>query len=103
MQLTYGNEGFAEIKSFILDNNHKNYSLAINDELSGSRIEVLCDIIDIPDVVSFISTLEHDFPDSIVTDEQGKRYIVNMKFVKGRLKVPYVYEWKRGRLLEKFN
>ena len=62
VQLTYGNEGFKEIKDFLKKNYHEDYTLSIYNNLEQSTIEVICDFDSMMDVILYVTNVEHDFP-----------------------------------------
>ena len=101
LQLTYGNEGFKEIKDFLNQNYHQDYTLSIYNNIEHSVIEVICDFDSMVDVILYVTSIEHDFPAWISVNELSDSYVVGMDFIKGYLHTPSVCEWKDGRLVEK--
>lgn len=101
VQLTYGDEGFKEIKDFLKKNYHEDYTLSIYNNLEQSTIEVICDFDSMMDVILYVTNVEHDFPAWIGVNELSDSYVVGMDFTRGRLHTPSVCEWKDGRLVEK--
>lgn len=101
VKLTYGNEGFEQIKKFLEKNYNKEYTLSIYNTLEQATIEVICDFDNMVDVIAYVSNVEHDFPEWIGVNELSDSYVVGMNFTRGDLKTPSVYEWKDNKLIEK--
>ncbi len=101
VMLTYGNEGFEEIKKFLNENYKKGYTLSIFNLLDQATIEVICDFDSMMDVIAYVTNVEHDFPEWIGVNELSDSYVVGMKFVRGRLKTPSICEWQEGKLIYK--
>lgn len=99
LELTYGNEGFKEISDFLKDNCHKDYSLSIFDINQSSTIDIECDFVDMVTVISFVSSIEHDFPAWIDIDELSNSYIVGLEFTRGSLSSGS-YIWKNNTLMK---
>ena len=101
VKLTYGNEGFEEIRKFLKDNHNKEYTLSIYDNQEQATIEVICDFDSMVNVIAYVSNVEHDFPEWIAVNELSDSYVVGMNFTRGTLKTPSVYEWKDNKLVQK--
>ena len=101
VKLTYGNEGFEEIRNFLNENYNKEYTLSIYNNLEQATIEVICDFESMVDVIAYVSSVEHDFPEWIGVNELSDSYVVGMNFTRGNLKTPSVCEWKDNKLIEK--
>ena len=100
LRLTYGNEGFKEIKDFLNQNYHKDYTLSIYNNLEQSAMEVICDFDSMMDVIFYVVNVEHDFPAWIGVNELSDSYVVGLNFTRGHLHTPSVYKWKGGKLIE---
>ena len=72
--LTYGNEGFKEIKEFLNQNYHKDYTLSIYNNLEQSAMEVICDFDSMMDVIFYVVNVEHDFPAKKKCLSPAKKY-----------------------------
>lgn len=99
MRLTYGNEGFDEIRFFLKKYYSKGYTLSIFDTINKATIEVVCDFEDMVDVVAYVSEVEHNFPTWIGVNELSESYVVGMAFTRGRLSTPSLLKWKNNELL----
>lgn len=83
--LTYGFDGFDELKSFLIENRHDDYTLLIYDLMTNQTVEVFCNFEDIPDVIGIFASTEHDFPAWIGIYPLSNSYAVGMNFTRGRL------------------
>lgn len=83
--LTYGFDGFDELKSFLIENQRDDYTLSVYDMMTNQTVEVFCNFDDIPDVVSIFASTEHDFPAWIGANPLSDSYVVGMNFTRGRL------------------
>ncbi|MEE0989630.1 MAG: hypothetical protein U0L02_09750 [Kandleria vitulina] len=101
VKLTYGNEGFEEIRNFLNKNYNKEYTLSIYNNLEQATIEVICDFESMVDVIAYVSNVEHDFPEWIGVNELSDSYVVGMNFTRGNLRTPSVCEWNDNKLIEK--
>lgn len=101
IQLTYGNEGFKEIREFLKQNYYKDYSLSIYNNCEQTTVEIICNYEDMLDVIIYVTNVEHDFPAGIGVNELSDSYVVGMDFTRGHLRTPSVCEWEDGRLVEK--
>ena len=101
MELTYGYEGFQEIRDFLKNNYHKGYTLSIYDNIEKATIEVICDFDSMVNVIIYVSNTENNFPAWIGVDELSESYVVGMDFLRGYLRTPSVCEWKDDRLVER--
>jgi len=99
-KLTYGPEGFKEIKKFLEENRDDEYTLSIYNEMDQSTVEVICRFEEMVDVVAFVSNVEHDFPDWIGKNELSDSYVVGMNFTRGNIHTPSVCKWVDGKLKE---
>ncbi len=99
--LTYGNEGFKEIRKFLERNYHQDYTLSIYDTLGQDAVEVICDYDSMVDVIVYVSNAEHDFPEWIGVNDLSESYVVGMSFTRGNIKTSSVYEWREKSLLSK--
>lgn len=99
MRLTYGNEGFNEIRDFLKKHYYKNYTLSIFDTIAQATIEVTCDFDDMVDVIIHVSNVEHDFPAWIGVNELSDSYVVGIAFTRGRLSTPSIRKWENNKLL----
>ena len=99
--LTYGNEGFKEIRKFLERNYHQDYTLSIYDTLGQDAVEVICDYDSMVDVIAYVSNAEHDFPEWIGVNDLSESYVVGMSFTRGNIKTSSVYEWREKSLLSK--
>jgi len=101
VQLTYGNEGFKEIREFLKQNYHKDYTLSIYNNLEEATVEIECEHEDMLNVIMYVTNAEHDFPAWIGVNELSDSYVVGMDFTRGNIHTPSICEWKGGRLVEK--
>lgn len=101
VELTYGNVGFKEIKEFLEQNYHKDYTLSIYNNCEQATVEVICAFEEMLDVIMYVTNVEHDFPAWIGVNELSDSYVVGMDFTRGHLHTPSICEWKEGRLVEK--
>ncbi len=98
-KLTYGNKGFEEIRKFLKNNYHKEYTLSIYNDLEQATVEVICDYDSMVDVIAYVSNIEHDFPEWIGVNELSDSYVVGRNFTRGSIKTPSVCEWNNGKLI----
>lgn len=99
IKLTYGNEGFKEIKDFLKNNYHEGYTLSIFNNLEQATVEIACDFDSMVEVITYVTNVEHDFPEWIGVNELSDSYVLGMNFTRGSIKTPSVCEWKNGRLV----
>lgn len=98
VQLTYGNEGFREIRDFLNQNYHDGYTLSIYDNLQQSTVEIICAVNEMVNAIMYVSSVEHDFPAWIGVNEWSDSYVVGMDFTRGRILTPSVCEYNNGKL-----
>ena len=98
--LTYGNEGFKEIKDFLNQNYNETYTLSIYDMLQQSTVEIECSINDMLPIIMKIVNIEKDFPDWIGVNEISESYVVGMNLTRGHIHAPGIYEFVDGELKE---
>lgn len=101
MELTYGEEGFNEIKDFLKKNTYDDYTLSIYDIMSQATMEIQCSIEEMLNIIMFVSEKEHDFPEWIGVNELSDSYVVGMNFTRGFFQVPSIYVAKDGKLEKK--
>ncbi len=99
--LTYGNEGFKEVKVFLEENYHKGFTLSLYNLMDHSTAEIICSANEMIKVIMLASSMEHDFPAWIGINELTESYVVGMNFTRGRLKTFSVYEYIDGQLIQK--
>lgn len=97
IKLTYGNEGLNEIKSFLKENFHQDYTLSLYNILEESTAEIVCPFEEMLAAIATAVNVERDFPAWIGVNELSESYVVGMNFTRGRLETPGVYEFKDGR------
>jgi len=104
VELTYGNEAFKEIRSFLQEHYQEDYTLSIYDIASQATIEVKCSFEDIVDAILYVSTVEKDFPAWIGVNELSNSYVVGINFSRGQLHTPSICEYKNGKfkIVEEF-
>lgn len=95
----FGHEGYEEIKEFLNKNYHEGYTLSIYNKLDQNTVEVICDFKNMLDVISYVSNVEHDFPEWIGVNELSESYVVGIDFTRGHIKTPSVYEWNNETLI----
>lgn len=100
--LTCGLECFEELKEFLSENMHTDYTLSIYDLMTNETVEVFCNFEDIPDVVSIFASAEHDFPAWVGVNRLSDSYVVGMNFTRGRLSDMLVckYDKETGNLVK---
>ena len=59
VQLTYGNEGFKEIREFFKHNYHKDYTLSIYNNPEEVTVEIECEHEDMLDVIMYITNAKY--------------------------------------------
>ena len=101
VKLNSGKEGLEEIREFLKENYHEEYTLSIYNIPERATVEVVCNFESMTDVILYVTNLEHDFPAWIGVNELSDSYVVGMYFTRGRLHTTSVCEWKDGRLVEK--
>ena len=99
VRLTYGNEGFNEIRDFLKQHYSKDYTLSRFDTIEQSTIEVICNFDDMVDVIVYVSNVEHDFPSWIGVNELSDSYVVGIAFTRGRLSTPSIRKWENNSLI----
>ncbi len=97
MKLTYGNEALSEIERFLHDNFHEGYTLSLYNILEESTAEIACPFEEMLSAIATAANIEHDFPAWIGINELSESYVVGLKFTRGRLETPGIYEFEDGR------
>ena len=100
MELTYGSESFNEIKAFLANNNMEGYTLSIYNIQEESTMEIHCKHDEMIDVISLVSSAEHDFPSWIGINEVSSSYVIGLRFTRGTFHTPSVCDYNNGRLTE---
>ena len=103
VELTYGTEGFKEIKQFLDNNKNLNYTLLIYNTLDMNAIKVGCNFNEILEVIMLVSNIEHDFPSWIGINEASDSYVVGIEMVRGRIITSAFYEYKDKQLIMKYS
>ena len=98
IKLTYGVEGFKEIKKFLNDNYNEEYTLSIYDIAASSTAEIMCDFNEMLDVIMLVSNVEHDFQAWIGVNELSDSYVVGLRFTRRNIETPAVYRFKDNTL-----
>ena len=96
--LTYGFDGFKEIRDFLSSNPKEDYTLLFYDINEDSTAEVFCSANEMLDAITLVSNTEHDFPHWIGIDNVHESYVVGLKFCMGRIATSTSYEYKDGAL-----
>lgn len=98
--LTYGQSGFVEVKSFLDSHAHAGWTLSVFDICEGSAAEIMpCSCEDMINVLMYVSQVEHDYPAWIGENSLTDSYVVGMNFTRGRIVTPGVYRWSGGKLV----
>lgn len=92
-KVEYGFNGLTEIAQYVKNHSEPDYTLALYDILSDGTMSVKCNTDQIAQIVSYVSTIEHDFPAWVGIDVYAKQYVVGLQFTRGRFPVPSTAEW----------
>lgn len=92
-KVEYGFNGLTEIAQYAKNHSEPDYTLALYDILTDCEMSVKCDLSQITQIVSYVSTIEHDFPAWVGIDTDTKQYVVGLQFTRGRFPVPSTAEW----------
>ena len=96
LAVTDGGESL--VQAFIEQNKHDDYTLSIFDSNTNQTVEIMCDINNMPRIVSFIYNLEHATPLTFIgLNAISKSYVVGMNLTRGRIEFG-VYQDVDGHL-----
>lgn len=94
-----GGEGF--VRAFIEQYRHDDYTLSIFDSLTNQAAEIMCDVDNMPRIVSYVYHLEHATPLSFIgLNSLTESYVVGMSLTRGRIEVGAVYRDEGGHLVK---
>jgi hypothetical protein len=99
IKLSPGFGAFRDIQRILDENPKENYTLSIFDKLTNNTAEIYCSISDMVEIIKYVSSVEHDFPEWIGINDLSNSYVVGMAFTRGRIEVPNYYVWKKNSLV----
>lgn len=102
-KLTYGVEGFKEIEAYLRQFKQEGYTLSIFDIMKQSTAEIECSFDDMLKVIELVSSIEHDFPAWIGTNDLSESYVVGMNFTRGKIETPAAYKFEDNKLTKKYS
>lgn len=92
--------GFALAESFLKKYPHNGWTLSISDALTQETAEIICDLSEMPKIISFVYNLEHAAPMLFIEENpMTESYVVGMTCTRGRIEIPGVYKAKDGKLI----
>lgn len=92
-EVEYGFNGLTEIAQYVKNHSEPDYMVALYDILSDCIMSVKCKPSEIVQIVSYVCTVEHDFPAWVGIDADAKQYVVGLQFTRGAFSVPSTAEW----------
>lgn len=92
--------GYSLVDRFIKEYWHDGWTLSVFDAITQKTIEVECELLEMPDVVTYIYNLEHAYPMIFIGENPiTESYVVGMSCTRGRIHIPSLWEVKNGKLV----